>query len=122
MPRPNTAIIDPAMATMVAENRRPATVLVLAPTRTSDGMGGSTPTWTQVASFLGRVFASNQQPANTTVGGRPDVQQLWTIEGPPGLSISKTARLRVGSTDYAVIADDEPRSFSTATHILCYEV
>lgn len=104
---------------------RPVTIEVLVGTRTPDGAGGGTTTWAVAATFPGRVTPSTRDPASVNVAATSKVSQLWEIAGPVGVSVSTAARLRVQGTTspvYAVIGDDEPRSYSIGAHFLCYEV
>lgn len=98
------------------------TIAVQTLTSTGDGMGGSTDGWTTVITFTGRVRTSERQPQSVNIAGGMRVSQLFEVVGPTGISVSPNARLVANGVTYAVIADDEPRSQSTASHILCYEV
>lgn len=95
---------------------------VLTLTSTGDGMGGGSDVWTTALTFQGRVRTSDRQPQSVAVAGGVQVAQLFEIVGPTGISVNPNARLRANGVTYAVIADDEPRSQSTASHILCYKV
>lgn len=101
---------------------RPETVEVLARSLVSDGMGGSTETWSVAVTLQGRLQASTKDPQDANLGGGMQVRQLWEVVLPVGTVVASTARLRINGRSYAVIADDRERSYSTSVHVLCYEV
>lgn len=101
---------------------QPESVEVLARTSTSDGMGGSTETWSVVISLQGRLQASAKEPQSVNLGSGLHVRQLWEVVLPAGTVVAATARLRISGRSYAVVADDRERSYSTSVHVLCYEV
>lgn len=101
---------------------QPVTVEVLPRVQGTGAAGGTTDTWPSVVlTFPGRIN-SISRPEGVNVGGGRVVYQLWEIVGPTGINVTRTARLRVNGKMYAIVDDDEPRSYSTAAHISCYEV
>jgi hypothetical protein len=126
---PTQAAIKAAIAATVAAGRQlegaaqPDLVEVLGPSIYPDGMGGKTERYdTVLLTFPGRVQVSGRNPETLNIAGGTQIRQLWDIIGPPGISVSKTARLRVSGTVYAVIDDDAPHTYAVSTRILCYEV
>lgn len=100
----------------------PDTAQVQRATRTPDGMGGFTETWTTVATVACRIAPTGNAPAEQVVAERVTDRVLWTLTLPAATDVTAADRITVGSRTFEVVGVLSPRSYELCTRLVAVEV
>jgi hypothetical protein len=101
----------------------PEMVAVSRVTQVPDGEGGSSDTWTTIATVPGRVHQMRSSAREIERGGALQLVQRWAITLPAGTDVLPRDRLIVGAYTYEVV--DEPNavlSFEARTKVSCARI
>lgn len=114
---PESDILD--MRAVVNESLS-GTALILRYTSHSDGQGGETQSW----AYAGTVPASIAPVlTGTETGGEaPRAFHPWIATMPSGIDVKETDRLRIGDTEYEVVAVRSPRTDQLSTRVECVKM
>lgn len=85
----------------------------------SDGMGGTTRTWTTVATATCRITPLDQTEAEQVLGDDTRDKQVYRVSLPYGTALTVADRLLINGTTYAVEAVRTNRSLEVERIAYC---
>lgn len=91
-------------------------------TQTSDGAGGMTDSWANLATVACRVSPSGRAPEERVIAERIGSVGLWTVTLPALTEVTAKDRLLIGARQLEVIAVLAPRSWELCRRVVCSEV
>lgn len=97
------------------------TVYVQRLSKTSDGAGGYTETWSTVATTKGRIAPSTQSGSEELIGGKISPTAEYVITLPWNADVRHSDQLQITGIQYDVVKVEE-RTRKTALRVLCNRV
>lgn len=99
----------------------PDTAQVQRVTRQSDGAGGSTETWTTIATVACRVSPMGNLPVERAIADRLTGVQFWAVTLPAATDITAADRIVSGGRTFEVVGVLAPRTWELARRVVCTE-
>jgi len=97
------------------------TVYIQSRTRTSDGAGGWSESWSTLATTRGRIGLLSWQPSEEEIAGRVQNRQKYIVTLPAGTELTEQNRLQINGRQFEIVGIAR-RSEATAIRVTCVEV
>ena len=107
----------------VQDQAMPDTCTISRKSLTSDGMGGYTETWSDLATGVScRLASARYRPEEAAIADKFAGRTLWMLTLPAGTDITNEDRVVISSTTYEVAGMLSAGSWKTALRVLVVEV
>lgn len=113
---------DLAAMQVVLAGSLPDTCTVKRNTPASDGQGGSTESWSTVATVACRISPGGLSPQEQVMAARITSALVWVITLPQGTDVTAKDRITAGTRTFEVASPLAPRSWELARRVMSTEV
>jgi SPP1 family predicted phage head-tail adaptor len=91
-------------------------------TRTRDSLGGTTATWTTLATVPCAIAPRNLQPSEQVLAGRLGSRTAWTVRLPAGQDVKPADRLSINGLPYEVVDALGPRTIEVLRTVVAVRI
>ena len=91
-------------------------------TPSSDGQGGTTQSWSTVATVAARISPERRAPYEREVEGAARLEKRWVITLPALTDVEPEDRLLINTRSFNVVGHDGGRTFEICVRCRCLEV